>query len=160
LPELAKAELTVAVERSTGASAGISILVVSFGGGRSEVSSNVMTVELKPRARSKDYGSVPLPDIPPKTISPEARALAAHLSGLIQEAVAASVKEYEPPTPGKAARPPMLMSGLEITFSLVVDSNGSLGIKKAWEAPAGIELSASKGTKRSNSLTITYARPQ
>jgi hypothetical protein len=160
LPELAKAELTVAVERSAGGSAGVNLLIVSFGGGRSEVSSNAITVGLKPRVRSQDYGSVPLPEITPKTVSSEARALATQLSTLIREAVAATVKEYEPATPGKAARPPMLMSNLDITFSLVVDSNGSLGIKKAWDAPAGIEFSAAKGTKRSNSLTITYARPE
>jgi hypothetical protein len=160
LPQIDTAQLSVAVERSRNAAAGISVLVVSFGGGRTDVSSNVVNMTLKPRVRDADYGVVPMAPIPAKQVSPEARLLAAQMAGLIREAVTAAAKEYEPSNPQVAARPPMLMSDLQVTFSLVVDRNGSLGIKKAWEAPAGIELSAGLGTKRTNSLTITYTRPQ
>lgn len=160
LPALSKAELTLAVERKVEKSVELNVLLVSFGGGRSQASSNSVSMTLKPRVRDGDYGVVAMDPIPSKTVSAEAQKLASQLGELIREALAASVKEYEPGKPGIAARPPMLMSDLSITFTLVVDSNGSLGIKKAWDTPAGIEIGAGTSTKRSNSLTISYSRPE
>lgn len=164
MPELLKADLSLTVEQTKNVSAGINILIVSFGGGRSEVASNVVSMTLKPRARDVKYASDVLPLVPePKVVSEDAKALAAQLSDLITDAVAASVKEYGPGPGGVGAVParaPVLLSDLQVTFSLVVEKNGKLGIKKAWEAPAGIEFGAESGFKRANSLTITYARPK
>jgi hypothetical protein len=160
LPTLSKAELTLAIERQSEKSVGINMLIVSFGGGKSKVSSNSINMTLKPRIRAEDYGVIAMDPIPSKQVSPEAQVLAGQLGQLIREALAASVKEYETGKPGIAVRPPLLMSDLSVTFTLVLDSNGSLGIKKAWETPAGIEVGAGMSTKRSNSLTISYSRPE
>lgn len=163
LPELQKAELSLAVEKSQNLSANASLLIVSFGGNRTETSSNVINMTLRPRIRSTAYGSTSISVKIPKdrVISEQARLLSAQLSSLIRDAVAASVKEYDlgaGVTDKVIARAPMLMSELEITFSLVIDSNGTLGIKKAWGMPAGIELGGGKGQKRSNSITIYFSR--
>lgn len=161
LPELSHAELTLAVERNTTAGAGLNFLVVSFNKGRTETSSNSITMTLKPRNRSKLYGSVELPvNFPPeRVVSKEAQALAGQLASLIKDAVKASVKEYDPKPDGSAvvARAPMLLAELAVSFSLTVDNNGSIGIKKAWNG-IGAELGAGSSTKRANTLTIKYAR--
>jgi hypothetical protein len=161
LPQLVEATLTLAVERTTSRDAGLNILIVSFNTGRSESSANSISMVLKPRTRSIDYGTVDLPmDFPPeRTVSKEAQALATQLSTLITDAVKASVKEYDmlPNGTTTVARAPMLMAELEVSFSLTVDSNGSLGIKKAWGG-IGAELGGEYGTKRVNTLSIRYAR--
>jgi len=161
LPKLSHATLTLAVERTTTTAAGLNILVVSFNKSRSETSANSVSMTLKPRNRTRDYGSVELPDdFPPeRSVSPRAQALAAQLSTLIKQAVSASVKEYDPQPNGATivARAPMLLSDLEVSFSLTVDSNGSLGIKKAWDG-VGAELGGETGTKHANTLSIKYTR--
>ena len=161
MPELEKAEVTLSVERKTEAAGSIDILIVSFGGGRSESASNTVTMTLKPRIRDVNYDSTqisPLPDV--KAISPRVRALADGIAKSIANAVAASVKEYEGTAKGVPMRGPVHVSDLEVSFSLTVEDNGTLGIKKAWSTPAGIELSGGRSSKRANTLTVTYARPK
>jgi len=161
LPSLLQADLSLAVEQSSEASAGVNILVVSFGGSKSEIATNSINMVLKPRVRDKAYGSVPLPaDFPQnRSVSAEAQALSQQLTTLITNAVESSVKEYEKRPEGAqvAALSPLLLSDLEVTFSLTIDKNGSIGIKKAWSS-VGVELGGGAGVKRSNSLTIKYGR--
>jgi len=161
MPELEKAEVTLAVERKAEAAGSINILIVSFGGGRSESASNVVTMTLKPRVREVKYESTeitPMPDA--KAVSPRVRALADGLAKSIIDAVASSVKEYEGTAKGVPKRGPVHISDLEVSFSLTVENNGTLGIKKAWSMPAGIDLSGGRSSKRANTLTVTYARPK
>lgn len=161
MPELEKAEVTLSVERKTEAAGSINILIVSFGGGRSELANNTVTMTLKPRVRDVKYDSTqisPMPDA--KAVSPRIRALADEIAKSITTAVAASVKEYEGTAKGIPRRGPVHVSDLEVSFSLTVEGNGTLGIKKAWSVPAGIELSGGRSSKRVNTLTVTYARPK
>lgn len=162
MPELVKADVTLSVERKNDVSGAVNLLVVSFGGSRSAVATNELAMVLKPRVRDTAYGSgniSPLPES--KAPSQRAKALAADIAKVITDAVAASVAEYETGTPSVAKRSPMLVSDLEVTFSLTVDSGGNLGIKKSWEIPAaGVELGVGRSIKRANSITVTYARPK
>lgn len=161
MPELVKADVTLSVERKKDISGSVNLLIVTFGGERSEVATNELAMTLKPRVRDAAYGSTAITAMPGvKATSERAKSLAADLAKVITDAVAASVKEYEPGTPGVAKRGPVLVSDLEVTFSLTVDTGGKLGIKKAWETPAGIELGGGRSTKRANSVTVTYARPK
>jgi hypothetical protein len=161
MPELVKADVALSVERKRDISGSVNLMVVTFGGARSEVATNELAMTLKPRVRDTAYGSTAITAMPGvKAPSERAKSLAADLAKVITDAVAASVKEYEPGTPAVAKRGPVLVSDLEVTFSLTVDSDGKLGIKKAWETPAGIELGVGRSIKRVNSMTVTYARPK
>ncbi|MFZ6766633.1 hypothetical protein ACO0LM_06070 [Undibacterium sp. Di26W] len=164
-PVLKKANLSLAVEKKNNVSNGVNLLIVSFSAGRTNTAANNMDLTLLPRVRDTIYGSVQ-PAMPvQKSISQESQELAKQLIELIRQAVAASAKEYDPTAPGingqkgVVARGPTMLAELTINFSLVVDSNGTLGIKKAW-GPVGIELGGGMSSKRSNSLSIVYAREE
>lgn len=161
VPGLKHSVLTLVVERATKASAGVNIIVVSFGASSSEVATNTVQMTLKPRVRDAKYGSVE-PPMPPMREARNAIQkhvdIADELAKLITDAVKATVKEMEG---GKTVRPPMAMAGLEIEFSLVSDREGNIGIKKAWELPvAGIDLGAKSGEKSTNKLKLVYGREE
>lgn len=158
VPQLKEAVLSLAIQRTGEASAGLDVLVVSFGGSISQIATNTIGMTLRPRVRSKDYGSDDLPAMPAPRIVPESTmSVANDLATLIISAVKASVKEYD--KQNAAARPPTALANLEIEFSLVVDKSGNLGIKKTWDAlSVGIDLSGKTGLNTTNTLKITYAR--
>jgi hypothetical protein len=161
MPELVKADVTLLVERKKEISSSVNFLIVSFGGTRSEIAANELTMTLKPRVRDRAYGSAPITALPEiGTPSKSAQALAADLAKVITDAVDASVKEYEPGEPNIVKRGAVMVSELAVTFTLTVDSGGKLGIKRAWETPAGIDFGGGSAIKRTNSLTVTYARPK
>jgi hypothetical protein len=159
VPSLKQAVLSVAVERSKEASAGVDILVVSFGASQSRAATNTIEMTLKPRVRDSKYGVAVLPMMPKvRDVSPAAKALAEDLTKLIVNSVQAAVKEYD--EQGKA-RAPTAMAELTIEFSLVIDQSGKLGLKKTWEAASvGIDLGAKSGLKSTNTLKIQYARAE
>jgi hypothetical protein len=165
MPELKHAVLNVAVERSSGGTAAVNLLVVSFGGSHTQTAANSVELTLKPRVRDRAYGSAILPDdilkklpaVPGERVtSAKAVNLAGDLKQTIVDAVNSTVREY---TSGKTEKPPMSLANLEIEFSLTVDDSGKLGLKQAWAGPLSLELGGGAGIKRINTLKIVYARP-
>lgn len=165
LPRPKSATLTLSVEESRGANGSVTLLVVSFGGGSTTTTSHTITSVLTPRPRDKDYGGAPLPPLPKASdVSPQAREMASDLAALIANAVQAANSNYAPPDlPASAAaigaRPPLALNELKVEFSLTLDKNGKLGLKKEWTSgPFGISGEASNTVKRSNKLEIVYSK--
>ena len=164
LPRPKSATLTLSVEETRGATGSITLVVVSLGGGKTTTTSHTVTSVLKPRPRNKDYGAADLPPLPQATVvSNEAKEMASDLADIIASAVRASNSSYAPPetagATGIGIRPPLALSELKVEFSLTLDKNGKLGLKKEWPSgPFGISAEASNELKRSNKLEILYSK--
>ena len=162
---LKQAVLTLALEQTVTEGGSVSLLIVSFGAERQLMASNTVELTMRPRVREANYskgvkglrisGSPP----PAKQISEKARSMGSNLGHTILGAIQASVREYDT-DPGKPKRPPMAMAALEVTFSLVLDQKGNLGLKKEWASPISLELGGGKATMRANTLVVSYARPE
>lgn len=162
LPRLKQAYLSLAVEEGSKANASVNFMLVSFGGGRTRTTTNTVEMTLLPRVRSVDYGSDILPKLPDARDLPEdTKKLAAQLKSMVVEAVRSTVREQVSDQQGNkvAARPPMAIGQLQINFSLIIDENGGLGLKKEFDIPAGFDLSGGGSIKQTNVLKIIYAQP-
>jgi hypothetical protein len=163
LPRPKSATLTLAVEESHGADGSITLIVVSFGGGKSTTTKHTITSTLLPRPREKDYGVQDLPPLPQATdVSAEAKAMAGDLANLIATAVRAANSSYAPPAASATAigaRPPLALNELKVEFELTLDKNGKLGLKKDWTSgPFGINADVTNEVKRTNKLEIVYSK--
>jgi hypothetical protein len=159
VPELKKATLNAAVEWTSDKSGKIELFFISLGGERKTTTANNVEIELLPRVRDEVYGlSGGTPPPAKREVSPASIELAGDLSTIIVDAVKSTVREYKPDgiTP---ARAPMAIGTLEVGFSLTIDKSGKLGLEKEL-GPVSLELGGGAGQKRSNSLTIVYARPE
>lgn len=165
LPRPKSATLTLSVEEARGANGSISLIVVSFGGGRTTTTAHTVTSVLAPRPRDKDYGIANLPPLPDATpVSAQAKEMAADLASLIASAATAANSSYAPPDLSASAaaigaRPPLALKEFKVEFGLTIDKNGKLGLKKEWTSGLfGISAEASNEFKSTNKLEIVYAK--
>jgi hypothetical protein len=165
LPRPKSATLTLSVEEARGANGSITLIVVSFGGGKSTTTAHTVTSVLAPRPRDKDYGIDKLPPLPEATpVSAQAKEMAADLASLIASAATAANSSYAPPDLSASAaaigaRPPLALKEFKVEFGLTIDQNGKLGLKKEWPSgPFGISAEASNEFKRTNKLEIVYSK--
>jgi len=164
LPQPKSATLTLSVEEARGANGSLTLIVVSFGGGKTTTTAHTVTSILAPRPRDKDYGIEKLPPLPEATpVSAQAKEMAADLASLIASAATAANSSYAPPglsaSAAIGARPPLALKEFKVEFGLTIDKNGKLGLKKEWPSgPFGISAEASNEFKRTNKLEIVYAK--